>query len=820
MNNHKIHAVKTVLIKVNGIVQGVGFRPFVHRLAMKYGINGSVRNTSGNVIIEAEAGPSAIRSFITAIKKGKPPASRIFSIRITKKNKNIHSRGFKVVKSVYSGDVKLVPPDLKACDECIDEFNDPNDRRYHYPFINCTNCGPRFTIIKDTPYDRPNTAMSGFKMCPECKKEYKDINNRRYHAEPNACPACGPKVWLADAKGRVIEQSNEKVFAKARSLLKKGAIIAVKGLGGFHMAADAANKTAVLLLKKRKRRSNKPLAVMADSIETVRKFAVCDRHTESLLLSPEAPVVLLQNKKNNAISLNAAPGLKHTGWFLPYTPLHRLLFDNDFGAEPVRRSHGAGGSSISTKRIKALIMTSANIAEEPIQHDNKQAIKALKGLVDYFIFHDRPINIPADDSVIKACEAQSLKFNGQNNPSYVIIRRSRGYVPVPFPLNIRSPDIMATGALLKNSMCFIKDGSAFMSQHIGDLENRRAYEYFIATADNFMKFYGIKPAIIACDMHPDYLSTRYAEEFAARQNILFVKVQHHYAHMLSVMAEHGHKGKAIGIIMDGAGLGSDGKTWGGEFLTGDFNGYKREAHLKYIALPGGDLASKQAYRAAISVLSGFVDHGEIRDFYKNFNAPEILTMLKTGINTPLSSGAGRLFDAAASILGICHVSTYDAEAPMKLEAAATGVKPEGAYGYKIYGDNEGRVLDMEDCFKQLWKNRKKKTAAADFHLTFASALHDTATLISKDTGIKDVVLSGGVFQNTVLLQALLKKLQNGGFNVLIHRKLSPNDSSIALGQAVYAANLFNNAGRQSPDANRKGMIPHCRPANGDRRSAK
>lgn len=748
--------LKSYRLTVKGIVQGVGFRPFIHRLAEKYRLSGFVRNTTSSVIIEVSAGKRIIDKFISAIRTGKPSAADIQSISVKEVRKKAVRVDFRVIKSFENKGTKLVPPDIRTCPSCMVEFNDAKNRRFHYPFINCTDCGPRFTIIKNTPYDRKNTTMSGFKMCPACQKEYKDINNRRYHAEPNACRVCGPRAWLCDSKGRIIESKNDRVFSKARQLLKHGKILAVKGLGGFHIAVDAANRKAVEALKKRKQRSNKPFAVMADSIETIKKHAFVDSYAEKLLTGSKAPVVLLQNKNNSMIASNTAPGLKHTGFFLPYTPLHSLLFD---------------------KSLRALVMTSANIAEEPIQHDNTEAVSTLRGIADYYIFHDRPINIPADDSVIKPY--------GKNRN--IIIRRSRGFVPEPLAVNVKSADVIGAGALLKSSLCVIKAGQAFMSQHIGDLENKKAYRYYTATAENFMRFYGIKPAAIACDLHPDYLSTRFSEEFSSRLKIPLIKVQHHYSHMLSVMAEHNHYKKAIGIIMDGTGYGEDGHTWGGEFLVADFNSYKRAGHIKYLSLPGGDLASKQAFRSGISILYGFLPYAEIQRFYSSFDAGAVLNALRRRINTPLSSGAGRYFDAAASILGICHESTYEAEAPMKLEAAATGIKPSGTYGYSVIKMDNTHIVDFEAVFKQLWKNRRDIKAAANFHLTFASALAETAAMISAETGIKDMVLSGGVFQNTVLLEMLLKKLQKHGFNVLINNKLSPNDSSISFGQAVYAA---------------------------------
>src|ERR1035437_5047654 len=747
--------LKTALIKVKGTVQGVGFRPFVYRAAVKHSITGTVRNLSGSVIIEASGRAVDIKEFYASIIKNKPVPAIINEISIKFVAQTNKFRNFKIIKSKKSAELKSIPPDIRVCPQCLDEFNDINNRRFHYPFINCTNCGPRFTIIKDTPYDRENTSMKDFVMCEDCGREYLNMTDRRYHAEPNACPKCGPKTWLADPQGNKISTDSEAVFIKARQLLKNGGILAVKGLGGFHIAVDASNEKAVLELKRRKKRSDKPFAVMADSIGTIRGFAEVGHFEAAMLADPAAPVVLLKKKGTSVITDNAAKGLEHIGVFLPYTPLHYLLFDGF---------------------LTVLVMTSANIAEEPIQYDNKQALKSLSGIADYFLFHDRNIVIPADDSVLKPYAS-----------SAVFIRRSRGYVPAPLILKKNYLPVIGTGPLLKNTVCFLAFNYGIMSQHIGDLENKRAYDYFKSTVNNFLKFYGIKPKVIACDKHPDYLTTRFAIDYSRKAGIPLVQVQHHYAHMLSVMAEHGHYSRAIGVILDGTGYGDDGNTWGGEIFTGDFSSYERKAHFKYLKLAGGDLAAKQCYRPAISVLSSFLAEKEIIKTYSDYAPGIILQSLKKNINTSLSSGAGRLFEAAASILNICHESTYDAEAPMKLEAAAHGIKPTAVYEYDIVKNNGVFELDLAPAFKDLWRQKTARTAAANFHATICAALIDAVSRISAETGIKDVVLSGGVFQNTIMLESVFNQLKKLNYNVLIHVNLSPNDSSIALGQAVYAA---------------------------------
>ncbi len=706
-------------------------------------------------MIEARAGSRAIRLFTESLIKHKPPASRIDSVTVRLHPGNPVFRDFQIINSRDLSDEKLVPPDLGICPSCVAEFNDPQNRRFHYPFINCTDCGPRFTIIDKTPYDRENTTMRSFKMCRDCEREYTSVSDRRYHAEPNACPACGPRVLLCGPDGKILERQNEAVFEKARHLLKKGRILAVKGIGGFHIAVNAADRKAVKRLKTRKKRSNKPFAVMADSLETISKHAFLDSKSRELLQSQAAPIVLLKNLYDSRISKNVAPGLSHTGWFLPYTPLHRLFFDS---------------------RLKALVMTSANISEEPIQYRNKETLKSLKNIADYFLLHDREIRLQADDSVIKPSAV-----------GHVFIRRSRGFVPVPFDTGIKMPDILATGALLKNTICVTKGNNAYLSQHIGDLENRNAFQYFEKTIKSFIDFYGIRPAAVVSDMHPDCMSTVFSLEFSKKNGIVHVKTQHHFSHMLSVMAEHRHYRRSLGIIMDGTGYGEDGHIWGGEFLSADFHSYRRLGHLSYIKLPGGDLCARQPFRTAISALSGHLTPGQINGLYRGFGSEGFLKMLEKGINSPLSSGAGRLFDAAASILGICHISTYDAEAPMRLEAEAVKHRPESDYGHIMTEEAGLLSVDLLPALYALFKDRKNPKAAANFHLTFASAICDAADRLARREGLKDIILSGGVFQNTVLLELALKKLQKKGFNVLMHENTAANDASICLGQAVHAA---------------------------------
>ena len=755
---------KTVKITVRGIVQGVGFRPFIHKLALRHKLTGKVYNKTGSVYIEAQGEEKNIRKFYEAISEKKPFPAVISDIKMSFYSKKFFYRKFSIEKSKKSAGIKLVSPDLAICPECKKELLDRNNRRYGYPFINCTNCGPRFTIINNMPYDRENTTMGKFIMCKKCAAEYSGIRSRRYHAEPNACSSCGPAVFL---KGESIPlcEGGEAV-EKAAELLRQGAIIAVKGIGGFHLACDAYNAEAVERLKERKKRSKKPLAVMCASIEAVNKIAHADEREEKLLNSPQAPIVLLKKRDKSPAAAGIAEGLAHIGVFMAYTPLHILLF--------------RGGT-------EALVMTSGNITEEPIQFRNDEAYIELGEIADFFLFHDRDISIPADDSVIKPYSTGE-----------VFIRRSRGYAPAPVFLDRKYPDTIGTGGLLKNTACFIKGNAAIMSQHIGDLENKRAYEYFESTINDFTSFYKIKPAAVCSDIHPDYMSTGFAEEYAASAGVSHLKIQHHYAHMLSVMAENGVSGPVIGIVFDGTGLGSDLNSWGGEFLTGDFSGYTRHAHFKYRKMPGGDAASKEAYRMAISLMSEFMDASEIKRIFKNKETPAIIEMLEKGVNCPLTSSAGRIFDAAAAIIGACKISTYEAEAPMKLEAFAHMNREDTcgkAYSYGI-SDKDGILeIDIVPALKSIIaasRSKKPEYLSAVFHNTMSKIVLDTCERIRGRTGIETAALSGGVFQNTYLLEETIKLLKKSGFNVLLHNKLSPNDSSIALGQAVYAAKQLQN----------------------------
>jgi len=560
---------KLAKIKVWGVVQGVGFRPFVYRLAQEHNLKGWVRNTSGSVEIEVEGDKETLKAFLTNFKAKAPPRAHIEKIETAFYPPKGYTK-FEIRQSLsQERKYQLVSPDIATCEDCKEEIFSPTDRRFHYPFTNCTNCGPRFTIIEDIPYDRPKTTMHEFKMCPECQKEYDDPLNRRFHAQPNACPKCGPSLELVDGDGNLVECSD--IIKTASKLIKTGNILAIRGLGGFQLACDATNKQAVNLLRSRKRRPAKPLAVMITSIEEVRKHCIISNEEQELLQSPECPIVLLKwKRKSSNISPVVASNLKYLGVMLPYTPLHHLLLD-EVGVP--------------------LVMTSGNLSEEPIAKDNDEALRRLRGIADYFLIHNRDIYARYDDSVY-------MVENGKSQA----IRRARGYAPYPIFLPFKSKQILACGAELKNTFCLTKDKHAFLSQHIGDMENEETLEHYENTIELYKKLFRIEPEIIAYDMHPEYLSTKYALQAGSEQKLSLIPVQHHHAHIVSCMVENGVEEPVIGIAFDGTGYGTDGTIWGGEFLLADWHNFQRIGHLEYVPLPGGAAAIKKPYRMALSYL--------------------------------------------------------------------------------------------------------------------------------------------------------------------------------------------------------------------------
>jgi len=748
-------------IEVRGVVQGVGFRPFVYRLAHQYRLKGRVRNTSGSVDIEVEGAEKAVRNFISDLQGKAPPVARIESVDATFHPPRGYTE-FRIEPSLSRpGQYQLVSPDIATCADCQKEIFSQSDRRFRYPFTNCTNCGPRFTIIEDIPYDRPKTTMRKFKMCPQCQREYDDPLDRRFHAQPNACPDCGPSLELVDSQGRAV--ASKDVIKKAGNLLKEGKILAVKGLGGFQLACDATSQQAVNTLRDRKRRPSKPLAVMVSTIKEIGKRCLVSDEERKLLQSPQCPIVLLRWKQSSDIAGAVAPGLKYLGVMLPYTPLHHLLL-KEVGLP--------------------LVMTSGNLSEEPIAGDNGEALRRLKGIADYFLMHNRDIYARYDDSVymVEDGEAQA-------------IRRARGYAPYPVFLPFKAKQILACGAEDKNTFCLTRDEHAFLSQHIGDMENEETLEHFENTIELYKKLFRIEPEIIAYDMHPDYLATKYAVDTGASASLKLVPVQHHHAHIVSCLAENGVKERVIGVALDGTGYGSDGTIWGGEFLLADYKDFKRVGHFEYVPLPGGVAAIKKPYRMALSYLYTLL--GEDFDLaglplagIKPAEIEVIKQQLKRKINSPLTSSAGRLFDAVSALVGVRGEIDYEAQAAIELEMLAPDKMKAGVYPFSIEEEGGMRVVKLKGLLLGIVEDIQDKVPVPEislkFHYTVAEIVAGMCKLIARESSIKRVALSGGVFQNRLLSKLATAALKREGFEVLTHRLVPANDGGISLGQAVVA----------------------------------
>ena len=757
------------------MVQGVGFRPFVYRIAKRFAIRGWVLNSSGGAVIEAESGEASVEQFLRALADELPPLARIDQIEIT----NLHpsdERDFVIRESIIrSGRFALVPPDVAACADCLREITTAGDRRYGYPFTNCTNCGPRYTIIRDVPYDRSSTTMEPFPMCSRCQAEYEDPTNRRFHAEANACPQCGPSLALVSAE-RLASGSlprfesargSHAILARVQNLLRDGEIFAIKGLGGFHLACDAANDTTVSLLRERKRRSGKAFAIMARNLETAERLCEISEAERSLLASAQRPVVLMRRRGGGLpgdISANVAPGTAMLGVMLPYTPLHHLLFEGSPGFD-------------------VLVMTSGNVSEEPIVSVNEEAGPRLRNLADHFLFHNRDIQTRVDDSVVQT-------FEGRHYP----LRRSRGFAPEPIDLEMPLREILACGGELKNTLCLTKDRYAILSQHIGDLENLETMEFFRETLGHLQRFFRVSPVAAAHDLHPNYLSTRFALEESSLKTI---GVQHHHAHIASCMADNGLRGRVIGVALDGTGYGLDGRIWGGEFLTCSFAGFERRAHLRYVPLAGGDSAVHQPWRSALAYLRAAFGPQATSlplPMFKEIPPHRIAvveTMLSRNVQTIETSSCGRLFDAVASILGLRHETTYEGQAAMELEMAAsqeTGHYPFAFTGLDLF------EIDMRPTIVALVEDFQARipvaAISARFHRTMARVVVDTCMRIREADALNRVCLSGGTFQNLRLLGQSAEGLRQRGFEVFTHQRVPPNDGGLSLGQAVIANEIL------------------------------
>jgi hydrogenase maturation protein HypF len=775
-------------IHITGIVQGVGFRPFVFNQAIQKGLTGWVCNTSAGVDIEVDGEPGDITIFIHTLKSEAPPLARIDSIEVSQIPIK-HYDTFEIIQSKAVSDAfQPISPDICICPDCLKELFELDDRRYRYPFINCTNCGPRLTIIEDIPYDRPKTTMRDFEMCSNCKAEYTDPTNRRFHAQPIACPVCGPQVWLEypihnqKFLNMQISRGNNAIL-EVQKLLLKGKIVAIKGLGGFHLACDATNPKAVAELRQRKLRVDKPFALMMPDITMVHAYCLISDSDRELIESRARPIVIVDRKGASSIAPEVAPRQNTLGVMLPYTPLHYLLFSPPDGKKSLAGLY-------KTFHMPPLVMTSGNISEEPIAIDNNEAQERLSGLADAYLMHDRPIHTRCDDSVMRT-------YQGETFP----LRRSRGYAPFPVYLSSDSPHVLATGGELKNTFCIVRDRYAFLSHHIGDMENYESYQSFQESITQYESLFRIKPEAIAHDLHPNYLATRYAIERAEREGLLLFGIQHHHAHIVSCMAEHSlpTNQPVIGIAFDGTGYGDDGAIWGGEFLLADYHGFKRISHLKYIPLPGGDTAIRKPARIALAYL--WVNKIDWDAELQPVSAlcDEELSILKSQlelkINTPLTSSMGRLFDAVASICGVRQTVNYEAQAAIEFEAL---VDPNeiGEYNFILEPDGnpngETSQIDpsplIEEVINNLYNGLTVPKISARFHNSIARMVSKVCDQIRNDFLVNHVVLSGGVWQNLSLLRTTYDLLVSQNYIVHIHHQVPTNDGGLALGQAVIAIN--------------------------------
>ena len=750
--------ISGVRIHINGIVQGVGFRPFVYGLADRFSLNGWVRNTSAGVDVELDGPPEALHSFIESLNLEAPPLARIDDVLVEDRDPD----GFTAFKIIHSeavpGAFQPISPDMSVCSDCLSELFDKQDRRFRYPFINCTNCGPRFTIIQDIPYDRPYTTMAPFEMCSECAAEYEDPLDRRFHAQPVACPTCGPQIWLEQSGEKLCER--EEALQSARRLLSKGKVIAIKGLGGFHLACDATSPESVRMLRDKKLRVDKPFALMMPDIEAVQLHCELNEAERHLLLSQERPIVILKRRAGSSVAREVAPNQDTIAVMLPYTPLHALLLER------------------SSDFPEALVMTSGNISEEPIAIGNAEARDRLTQLADAFLMHDREIQTRCDDPVIRA-------FEGEIYP----LRRSRGYAPIPVHLPVEIAPILATGGELKNTFCVTRGSYAFLSHHIGDMENYETLRSFEEGIEHFERLFRVQPESIAYDLHPDYMATRYAVERAARKDVPAIGVQHHHAHVAACMAEHGFTGDApvTGVAFDGTGYGDDGAIWGGEFLLADYESYERLFHLRYFNLPGGDSAIRQPWRIALSLLAqagmDWDDDLLPVQAVSEKTLGVVRKQLDLGLNAPRTSSMGRLFDGIASLAGVRHEVNYEAQAAIELEAI---VDPQEQQCYEF--GLEDSIIDQAPVVRSVVADLRRGVApqkiAARYHNAVAQMIAEVSDRIRSHSDVTTVMLSGGVMQNMVLLKKTLHLLRHAGFEVYVHRQVPANDGGLALGQAI------------------------------------
>jgi hydrogenase maturation protein HypF len=763
-------------IAINGIVQGVGFRPHVYGLATQLRLQGFVKNVNGGVLIEVEGEPHSLDRFLDELTAQPPTLARIDELRWSHRP----TRGdpsFRIEPSELDDASPIfISPDVATCDDCVAELFDPSDRRYLYPFLNCTNCGPRLTIVTGSPYDRERTSMASFAMCPDCRAEYDDPGNRRFHAQPTACPACGPRLRLLDGSGQPIPSVDP--LAGAVEALRRGLIGAIKGLGGYHLACIAGQAQAVAKLRTRKHRDEKPFALMVRDLGAVRALCDASPDEEALLLSPRRPIVLLRRKPGTPVAEEVAPRNPWLGVMLPYTPLHHLLL------------HELGGIP--------LVMTSGNRSDEPIAYEDRDALERLRGIADFFLTNDRPIFLRCDDSVTRIVAGVELP-----------IRRSRGDAPRPLLLPIPcSQPTLALGGQLKATFALGRGRHAFLSHHIGDLDHYEAFRAYDQAIAHYERLFRVSPACVVRDLHPDYASTRYAEQHAGARPT--IAVQHHHAHVASCMAENGLDEPVIGVAFDGTGYGTDGTIWGGEFLVGDYVGFRRAAHLRPVVLPGGEQAIREPWRMAVAyLLDAGLDLSDLGEAVTSTARDAVERIIARRFNSPATTSAGRLFDAVAALAGVRHRVSYEGQAAIELEWLATDVEPDAVYPFEVEDAREGEltetrlVLDMRPMIAEVAEDVRRGAAAATiarrFHSTMVVAIVRVCDRLRAETGLDAVVLSGGVFLNALLTAEAFARLEVEGFRVYRHHEVPPNDGGLCLGQlAVAAARQRSEGGADVP----------------------
>jgi len=743
---------KRYIIRLSGIVQGVGYRPFVYRKALEHNICGWVNNTGAAVIVDAEGEEYKLRLFIAELIRQPPVLASVEKFEITQEKLRGYE-SFEIRQSTEEmSTIRFISPDIGVCAKCMEEVSDPNSRRYRYAFTNCTDCGPRCSIIKSLPYDRHNTVMKNFKQCGKCSEEYNNPRSRRYHTQANCCSNCGPSLFLTDCRGNAIDCDDP--ITKAVEFVKEGLIVAIKGIGGFHLCCDAFNPEAINELRRRKSRPHKPFAVMAANINYVLKHCELSSYEQELLSSVKRPIVLLKKKENSLLPENIAPGLKRLGMMLPYSPLHYLLFEEG---------------------INMLIMTSGNIGGAPIQYKNRESIQRLNEIADFFLLHNRDIYNPIDDSIVKVAVGKEM-----------VSRRARGYIPFALKLS-DSDSVLALGAEEKSTVCLSQKGHAYLSRYLGDLKDYDTYQQYISEIEKMSCLYQFKPKVYVHDLHPQYMSSRYAMQ----QQGEMIAVQHHHAHMASCMMEHKLYDKVIGVIFDGTGLGENGGNWGGEFLLGNRKSFNRIGHLKPVSLQGGDMAIKEPWRCAAAYLLqlGY----EPEDYLKDVSTDDIKIIrqaLDSNLNCHLSSSMGRLFDCAASIIGIRQRITYDAQAAIELENIIDASIDDMHYSYSINENKDILELDYSGIISDLLLDKKYGISAsvmsAKFHNAISKATVDMLIRLRERHQINQIVLSGGVFENIYLLESVYKKLKDEGFIVYFNQQVPINDSGISVGQLAVA----------------------------------